>query len=388
MIDIAVIKVKAGNGGDGKVSFFRERYVPKGGPDGGDGGNGGNVFFVASDSLATLIDFHSKPEYKANDGEGGGGKKMFGKSAEDLYVKVPVGTLIYEIRDGKETLIEDLREKGQTLLVAKGGKGGLGNVHFKSSVNQTPMQYIPGVIGEIKEIKLEVKLVADAGLIGLPNAGKSTLLNFLTNANAKVANYPFTTISPNLGVYTPKSGKVIVLSDIPGLIEGASKGRGLGDEFLRHVERTRILIHIVDPLSTSLEGETYEDVDTSNTGLASRTMQMYDTVRKELHEYGKDLDTKKEVVAINKIDVTEVREAFPKIQKLMEKNKITAFGISAVTGEGVGDLMNSVATVLESMPKAPEFGIAKPVKIYTIDNLPNKRMVYNEGAVQTKKGKP
>lgn len=369
MIDIAYIKIKGGNGGDGAVSFRHERYIAKGGPDGGDGGKGGDVLFIADNNMATLKDFKSKEIFRALDGEPGGKKKMTGLNGEDLLVKVPVGTLIYEIKEGREILVCDLNNIGQTYLVAKGGYGGRGNHRFKSAINQIPVQYTPGVLGEEKKVKLEIRLVADVGLIGMPNAGKSTLINRLTNANAKVANYPFTTLTPNLGIYKLKGGGSMVLSDIPGLIEGASEGKGLGDEFLRHVQRTRVLIHLVDVTDVS-EAQSLSD----------EAMKKYDVIRGELKEYGQGLEEKKEIVAINKMDVTEVKEAFPEIKKKFSKKKIKVFGISAVTGEGIDEMLTEVQKILETTPRTV-FEAARPVKLYNLDNLPNKKFVFKERRV-------
>lgn len=365
MIDTAIIKVKAGDGGHGKVSFRREKFIPKGGPDGGDGGNGGDVYFVADENLNTLMDFHSRPKYHGEDGEEGKKKKMSGKNGDDLYVKVPVGTLLYEIREDNELLIADLTEHKQSYLVVKGGKGGIGNTHFKSSTNQTPMQYTPGVKGEEKKIKLEVKMVADVGLIGMPNAGKSTLLNILTNSNAKTADYPFTTISPNLGAYTLKSNQTIILADIPGLIEGASKGKGLGDDFLKHIERTRIVVHMID-------------------GMEEDSIKSYDTIRQELEDYRKDIENKPEIVVINKIDITEVKEKLEDIKKEFQKRNIQIYPISAATGEGIEPLMDEVSKILQKHPKRVVFEPQTPTKTYNLTNLPNKRMVFTESSVLEK----
>lgn len=358
MIDTAVIKVKAGDGGNGHVSFRREKYIPKGGPDGGDGGNGGDVYFVCNENISTLLDFHSKPFYNAKSGQEGGKKNMTGANGEDLNIKVPVGTLVYEKRENEvDILVADLIRHGQTFLITKGGKGGKGNINFKSSTNQTPIQYTPGTKGQEKNIRLEIKIVADVGLIGMPNAGKSTLLNHLTNSNAKVANYPFTTLSPNLGVYTLKSGQTIVLADIPGLIEGAFTGKGLGGDFLRHIERTRMLIHLVDGFSLNA----FED---------------YKTIVNELKQYGKGVLQKPTLVAINKIDLTETKEYLDLIKESFKKINIEVFAISGVTGEGIDNLMLQVLKVLEDNPKIVEFEPMEPTKIYHIDNLPNKNIVF------------
>jgi len=388
MVDLVEIKVKAGKGGDGKVSFRREKFIPKGGPDGGDGGRGGDIIFVADNNMSTLIDFKSKRIFEAEEGQQGGPNKMSGKSGSNLYIKLPVGTLVYEMREefsetGGESIIEsdfdesrqilvcDLVSPGQEYVIARGGIGGKGNVNFKSSKNRSPLQYTKGTAGDEKILKLEVKLIADVGLVGAPNAGKSTLLNRLTNANAKVANYPFTTISPNLGILRVERGKDIVLADIPGLIEGASAGKGLGDDFLRHVERTRILIHLIDPLTDG-----YENLD-------ENSFQDYLMIREELSKYGNKLDSKKSLICINKIDVTEVKNALADIKKRFEKEGLEIFGISAVTGEGVDSLINKVISTLDKTPKDNIFETEKVVKRYNIKNLPNRRVVFDKDRVVT-----
>lgn len=363
-VDTATIKIVAGDGGNGRVSFRRDKFSPKGGPDGGNGGKGGDVYLIADNNLATLMDFRAKSVFKAQNGEAGGGNDMTGGSGADFYIKVPVGTLAYE----GESAVSDLVKSGESFLVAKGGRGGRGNASFKSSVNQTPQQFTYGEKGESKTARLEVKLIADVGLIGLPNAGKSTLINQLTGTNVKTAAYPFTTLKPNLGVMRLKGGRAVVVADIPGLIEGASKGRGLGDEFLRHVERTRLLIHIVDPmLGDPVAG--------------------YDVIRKELVDFGAGLDRKPEIVVINKMDVTEVREEFGKIARHLAesvksgrreigKRAIPVFGISAATGENVEKLKVEILRALAKESEKPPAASVKPIKRYNIDNLPNRRMVF------------
>jgi len=391
MIDVAEIKIKAGKGGDGKVSFRREKFIQKGGPDGGDGGNGGSVFFVADNNMSTLADFRSKKILKASDGNPGGPKNMTGKSGEDLFIKVPVGTLIYEIEDRKtiedfgeksrenrssienreETLVGDLTEPGQKTMVAKGGAGGKGNMNFKGSKNRTPMQYTLGVDGEEKKIRLEVKIIADVGLVGTPNDGKSTLLNRLTNTNVKVADYPFTTLSPNIGVCRLSKENSIVIADIPGLIEGASFGKGLGHDFLRHIERTRLLVHLIDPLSGISDD------------LISNSINNFKIIRKELENYGHGLKDKEYVVVINKIDVTEIKENFEKIKKEFKKIGIDVMGISAVTGEGLDLMMEKVLEILNKIPPKPLFEVKKVVKRYNIENLPNRRAVFDNDRIIT-----
>ena len=368
MIDVAVIKVKAGNGGRGAVSFRREKFIPNGGPDGGDGGKGGSVYFVADHNMSTLLDFRSKPIFKAGSGEAGRGRKMTGLSKEDLYIRVPTGTLVYELGPSGEVLIGDLVEGGQKLLVAQGGIGGKGNFRFRSSTNQAPRQYTDGAKGETKGIRLEVKLLADIGVIGIPNSGKSTLLNRLTNANAKIGNYPFTTLEPNLGTWTIKGEKEIIMADIPGLIEGASKGKGLGYEFLRHIERTRILLHLID-----CYGEQ---------GLVVSALAKYKAIKEELAAYNVSLGKKPEIVVINKCDITEVKDAFPAIQKAFKEEGIEVLGISASTGEGLKALENKLILLLSSLPEKAVFATQKTVKQYTIDNLPNKNRVFKTREVK------
>lgn len=369
LIDTAIIEIKAGNGGDGLSSFLREKYNDHGGPDGGDGGDGGSVYFIVDNNTATLMDFRAKYFYNAQRGEGGKKKNMFGASGYDLYIKVPQGTLLYQLLEGaEEVLIADLTEVGEIYLICKGGRGGKGNYRFRSSTNQAPTKFVRGTLGELKKIKLEIKLIADIGLVGMPNAGKSTLINHLTNSNAKVANYPFTTITPNLGVWNLSRGKTLIIADIPGLIEGASLGKGLGDEFLKHIERTKVIIHIIDPL---LDFEKPED-------LARKSIESYKILRTELKEYeGKytDLTKKPEIVVINKIDVTEVNEALPEIIEAFSKIGVKAHGISAVTGAGIQALSKEVMQTLKKSP-SHEFNVIKLAKKYTIDNIPNKRMVF------------
>lgn len=378
MIDTTKIKVKAGDGGDGHVSFRREKFIAKGGPNGGNGGKGGDVVLVAEHNLATLRDFRSKVLFSAEKGAPGGNRLKTGISGADLYIKVPVGTLVYIIKDGVDELVGDLNQEGQLLTIARGGKGGLGNAHFKSSVNQAPTQFTQGVKGDAMELKLELRLIADVGIIGFPNAGKTTLINKLTKTNARVADYPFTTIIPNLGVYHVRDGKEIILCDIPGLIAGASTGKGLGFEFLRHIERTRLLVHLIDPLLVDLnidEVTTFKDYLTGE-----KLFERYTAIRDELYKYSDTLRVKPEIVVLNKLDVTEVRESLPVLMDYFKEKGITLYAISAVTGEGtevliakilemLSDIANTVPTELNTTSI-----IAKP-KVYTVDTLPNKRMV-------------
>lgn len=373
-IDKVKIKVIAGKGGDGAVSFRREKYIPKGGPDGGDGGNGGDVYFEVNHNMSTLLDFRSKPNYSALPGVAGGKKKMSGANGEDFIIYVPAGTLVYEVVSEHETLlVGDLtgeNEETSRLLIARGGVGGKGNNRFKSSTNQTPIQYTKGTLGEQKDIILEIKMIADIGLIGYPSSGKSTLINYLTNTNVKTAAYPFTTLVPNLGRYILKNKQEVVIADIPGLIEGASTGKGLGDDFLRHIERTRLLVHLIDPLYI------LED-DLSNFEIVQNSLQMYKKIRKELNDYGANLNQKKEIVVINKIDITEIKDGFESIKNEFKKLNIDLIGISAVTGEGIEALDSLISQYIKQVPKVISLSneVIKKTKVYTINNLPNKRIV-------------
>ena len=363
MIDIANVKIIAGKGGDGIVTFRREKFVPKGGPNGGDGGRGGDVYLVVNGNLTTLMDFRAKAVFKAQAGEPGASNNRHGANGEDLYLEVPSGTLIRLVsKENKEgVVVADLKEQGEIYLIASGGIGGRGNSYFKSSINRTPRQSTPGEPGEEKEIILEVKLIADVGLIGLPNAGKSTLLNALTRANAKIGSYPFTTIEPNLGVMdVPKLKKSIVLADLPGLIEGAAQGKGLGDEFLRHVDRTRLLVHVIDPFIDD-------------------PLESYRIIRDELKSYSESLGEKKELVVINKTDTTEVKDKVVEIKKQFAKKKVPVLFVSGATGEGIEELKIKIASEFEKLPQIKE-KVEVEGKKYTMSNLPNKRVVF--------KGKP
>ncbi len=376
MIDTVNIKIKSGKGGDGRVSFLREKYKPKGGPDGGDGGKGGDVILQADENYHTLRDFRSKPNLEAQRGEGGKMNNMFGKNGEDIIIKIPVGTLVYELRAGEEVLVGDFNIHNQTMIVAKGGVGGKGNFRFRSSMNQTPTQFTYGGPSVIKELKLEIKLVADVGIIGLPNAGKSTLINQLTKAAAKIGNYPFTTLEPNLGVAIVNNRR-IAFADIPGLIEGASEGKGLGDEFLRHVERNKVLLHLIDPL---FDAENSGLIDYSlDENISINVLKNYEIIRNELKSFKSkyvELDTKREIVVINKMDITEVRENQEKIKEVFSQLGIEVYFISAFTGEGVQEVLKKLAEIVENSEEIV-FERKKPVKIIHIEDLKNRRFVYN-----------
>ena len=320
-LDQAKIFVKSGDGGKGCVSFRREKYIEFGGPNGGDGGKGGSVIFEAVENLNTLIDFRYRQHFKAPRGQHGMGSEMCGAKGEDLIIKVPVGTEI--VAEDGETVLADMVKPGQRFLIAKGGDGGRGNIHFKSSTNQAPRYAEPGWPGEEKWVWLKLKIIADVGLIGLPNAGKSTLLAAVTRARPKIADYPFTTIYPNLGVAWV-DGREIVLADIPGLIEGAHEGVGLGDRFLKHVERCSAFLHLIDA--------TADDVVLS-----------YQTIRKELELYKADLLKKPEVVALNKCDSLSEDDIAAKIKALQKDGVKKVFAISAVAKSGLAETLSEVA---------------------------------------------
>jgi len=312
-LDQAKIYVKAGNGGSGSSSFRREKFVEFGGPDGGDGGDGGSVVLIAELNLNTLIDFRFQQHFKAEKGQSGMGAKKTGKGGKDLILKVPVGTQVFE--EDNNTLIEDLKKVGQKIVLARGGKKGLGNVRFKSSTNRAPRKKTDGSEGESFWIWLQLKVIADIGIIGMPNAGKSSLLSALTKAKPKIANYPFTTINPNLGV-TSYNDKEITIADIPGLIEGAHDGVGLGDKFLRHVERCKNLIHLIDITDEDILGN-------------------YNKIRKELSKYSSSLLKKKEIIIFNKIDIINNSDIDKKINNFKKKIKKNIYKISVIQNKGL-----------------------------------------------------
>lgn len=328
-IDKARIFVKAGNGGNGAVSFRREKYVPAGGPDGGDGGRGASVIFEVDNDLRTLMDFKYQRKYVASPGGDGSKKRQAGKNGEDLVLKVPAGTIIRDEATGK--IIADLKEEGDKAVVARGGRGGKGNQHFANAVRQAPNFAKSGTDGEERWIILELKMIADVGLLGFPNVGKSTFLSVVTAAKPKIANYHFTTLTPNLGVVQTKFGDSFVLADIPGLIEGAAEGVGLGHDFLRHVERTKVLIHIVD--ISGLEGRD--------------ALEDFDNINDELKLYNEKLATRPQVVVANKIDILEDNSVYEDFKKTLEDRGYKVFKMSAATREGVDDVIAYVSQVLK-----------------------------------------
>ena len=371
-IDVAKIELKAGKGGDGSVAFRREKYEPSGGPAGGDGGDGGSIIIVGDKDIKTLMDYSYRSIYKAENGGDGRNKKQFGKKGEDLILKVPVGTLVKDY--DTDTVIYDVKHDKEEFVICKGGKGGKGNVHFKSSIRQAPRFAEPGEKGEEKTIKLELKLLADVGLIGLPNVGKSTLLSIMSNARPKIANYHFTTLEPNLGVC--KVGeKSFVLADIPGLIEGASEGLGLGHDFLKHIERTKILVHVLD-ISGSEGRNPIED---------------FELINSELSSYNIKLNDKKMLVVLNKTDlgaednIKEFREKYSdKVDEIVE--------ISAATTENVDKLMYLIADTLDSIDddystldeqyvyfeeeKEPDFKVRRENENYIVEGPLIENLIY------------
>ena len=347
-IDYAKIIIASGNGGNGAITFRREKYVANGGPDGGDGGKGGSVFFEVDLGLNTLVDFKYKKKYLAKNGQPGSGNRCNGKKGEDLHIKVPQGTVIRDEETGK--VIADLSEVGQVECVLKGGKGGKGNVHFATATRQVPNFAETGEPGVEKTVILELKLIADVGLLGFPNVGKSTLLSRMTTATPKIADYHFTTLEPNLGVVKLDNGESFVMADIPGLIEGASEGIGLGLKFLRHVERTRLLLHVIDIAGT-------EGRDPLND---------FEIINNELKGYSEKLSNKLQIIAANKSDVLQENDNFEKLQKVAEEKGFEIYKISAVTGEGLKELFNRIAEILKTIPKVELEEVDKTV-YYTMD---------------------
>lgn len=331
--DYTKIIVKSGDGGNGAITFRREKYVASGGPDGGDGGKGGDVYFVVDPDQNTLINFRYNKKYKAQNGENGSGNRCFGKSGEDLYIKVPRGTVIKDSETGK--VIADLSEEGQCELVFPGGRGGKGNSHFATATRQAPRFAQGGEKGIEKEVILELKLIADVGLVGFPNVGKSTILSMVTSARPKIADYHFTTLEPNLGVVKTEYGDSFVIADIPGIIEGASQGVGLGLKFLRHIERTRLLLHVID-VSGSENRKPVED---------------FKIINEELKKYSEKLATRKQIIVANKIDAMQDETLYKDLEELARKENIKIFKISAATGEGLKELFKYVSEVIKTLPK-------------------------------------
>ena len=326
--DEATIHVRAGDGGNGVVSFRREKFVPFGGPNGGKGGKGGDVYLIASNHLNTLLLFQRQKHFNAERGEHGRGKDQYGKTGEDLLIEVPTGTIAFDADTGEP--LADLTEDGQRALVASGGRGGRGNASFATSTNQAPRIAEKGEPGQERALRLELRLIADVGIVGMPNAGKSTLLSVVSAARPKIADYPFTTLVPNLGV-VEVDHNTFVMADIPGLIEGAHEGAGLGDRFLRHIQRTRVLVHLLD-------------------GASQNPLADFDAINTELSQFSPELARKPQIVALNKMDLPQAQVAWPKIARALKKRGVEAMSLSAVTGEGVQALLRQVAATLRELP--------------------------------------
>ena len=348
--DYVKIIAKAGDGGNGAISYRREKYVAAGGPDGGDGGKGGDVYFEVDPDANTLIDFRYKKKFKAENGKNGEGARRFGKSGEDLIIKVPIGTIIKDAKS--ERVLADLSEKGQKVLILHGGRGGKGNSNFATATRQAPRFAQDGETGEEKELILELKLLADVGLIGFPNVGKSTLLSIVTDATPKIANYHFTTLDPNLGVVKKEYGDSFVIADIPGIIEGASEGTGLGIQFLRHIERTRLLLHVID-VSGSEGRNPVED---------------FYTINKELKKYSEKLSSRKQIIVANKIDSMQDEKLYNELEKLAKDKGLEIFKISAATNKGVKELIQHVSQVLKTLPKETLIEIEDQKKVYMLED--------------------
>jgi GTP-binding protein len=327
-VDQALIHVKAGDGGKGAVAFRREKFVPKGGPSGGDGGDGGSVVLVVDEGLSTLLDFRYKREYQAPSGEPGSNKDKYGRGGEDLVLRVPPGTQVHD--EGTGELLADLHAHGDRFVLAKGGQGGRGNIHFATSTDRAPRRAEPGYPGEERAVRLDLKLLADVGLLGFPNVGKSSLIARISAARPKIADYPFTTLVPNLGMVRLRGERSFVVADVPGLIEGAHDGAGLGDRFLRHLERTRVLIHLLDP--TVGEGRT--------------PLRDYDAINRELALFDPELAARPQIVVLNKLDLPEVAKAQKRLTTAFAKRKVRLLAISAATGEGVDALLEEAWKVI------------------------------------------
>lgn len=347
--DYVKIIAKSGDGGNGAVSFRREKYVAAGGPDGGDGGRGGDVYFQVNPDANTLLDFRYKKKFKAENGKNGEGGHRYGKSGEDLYIGVPLGTVIKDAESGQ--ILADLSEKGQCELVLKGGKGGKGNSHFATSTRQAPRFSQGGEAGIQKELILESKLLADVGLLGFPNVGKSTFLSMVTSATPKIADYHFTTLEPNLGVVKGEYGDSFVIADIPGIIEGASQGTGLGLQFLRHIERTRLLLHFID-VSGSEGRKPVED---------------FQIIQEELKQYSEKLSQRKQIIVANKADAITDESLYQELVKLAKEKNLEIYKISAATGEGIPELLKHVSEVLKTLPKEELYEVEEIRKVYTLE---------------------
>lgn len=360
--DYTKIIIKSGDGGNGAATFRREKYVAAGGPDGGDGGKGGDIYFQVDKDKNTLIDFRYNKKFKAENGENGSGSHCNGKYGKDLYIKVPIGTIVKDVETGK--VVADLSNPGQTELILKGGRGGRGNSHFATATRQAPRFSEDGEKGEEKEIILELKLLADVGLLGFPNVGKSTFLSVVTEARPKIANYHFTTLEPNLGVVKTKNGDGFVIADIPGIIEGASEGVGLGIQFLRHVERTRLLLHFSDV--SGQEGR--------------NPVEDFNTINEELKKYSEKLSNRKQIIVANKIDAMQDEDLLKEVEELAKKEKLKLFKISAATKQGIEELIDYVTEELKNLPKEDLIEIEDKV-VYTLEDKKDEWSIKEEDGI-------
>ena len=360
--DYTKIIIKSGDGGNGAATFRREKYVAAGGPDGGDGGKGGDIYFQVDKDKNTLIDFRYNKKFKAENGENGSGSHCNGKYGKDLYIKVPIGTIVKDVETGK--VVADLSNPGQTELILKGGRGGRGNSHFATATRQAPRFSEDGEKGEEKEIILELKLLADVGLLGFPNVGKSTFLSVVTEARPKIANYHFTTLEPNLGVVKTKNGDGFVIADIPGIIEGASEGVGLGIQFLRHVERTRLLLHCLDV--SGQEGR--------------NPVEDFNTINEELKKYSEKLSNRKQIIVANKIDAMQDEDLLKEVEELAKKEKLKLFKISAATKQGIEELIDYVTEELKNLPKEDLIEIEDKV-VYTLEDKKDEWSIKEEDGI-------
>ena len=360
--DYTKIIIKSGDGGNGAATFRREKYVAAGGPDGGDGGKGGDIYFQVDKDKNTLIDFRYNKKFKAENGENGSGSHCNGKYGKDLYIKVPIGTIVKDVETGK--VVADLSNPGQTELILKGGRGGRGNSHFATATRQAPRFSEDGEKGEEKEIILELKLLADVGLLGFPNVGKSTFLSVVTEARPKIANYHFTTLEPNLGVVKTKNGDGFVIADIPGIIEGASEGVGLGIQFLRHVERTRLLLHFLDV--SGQEGR--------------NPVEDFNTINEELKKYSEKLSNRKQIIVANKIDAMQDEDLLKEVEELAKKEKLKLFKISAATKQGIEELIDYVTEELKNLLKEDLIEIEDKV-VYTLEDKKDEWSIKEEDGI-------
>ena len=349
-IDECTVFVSGGHGGKGCIAFRREKYVPRGGPSGGDGGNGGSVVLVGEEGLLTLLDQRYQKRYCAEAGEHGMGSDMYGKAGPDWEVKVPLGTLVTDADTG--VVLCDVTTHGQRFVAARGGTGGRGNIHFATSTNQTPREAEPGLPGQQRTLQLTLKLLADVGLLGFPNVGKSTFISSVSRAKPKIADYPFTTLHAHLGVVSLSGGRSFVLADIPGLIEGAAEGHGLGHRFLKHVERTRVLLHLIELSPVEIEEE-------------RNPLKDFEVINGELRRYDADLQQRPQIVALSKIDLTETQAAYPILKQQFADRGIELHALSAVTGQGVGAVLEACWKFVATRPHA--LGSEKPEALSVVD---------------------